>query len=342
MDEAIIAQHGLAHRRGCDDRALADQAVVDLGRGEAFARPHEPRRRVIALGAPDPPLAVVEVERRDPRAQLHVRGEVGVDRPDIAPVWLGTLRLTRDAILCEVVDEHVRAASEELRDDVAAEIVPRAVAITVVAEYVLEHLALEDVVAHRHERPAGAPRNLRWIGGLFDEADDPAGLIDIDDAKRARLRRGHGERSDREIRIECTMLILHLIDRHLVDVVTAEHGDVRGAGISDEVEVLIDGVGGASVPELAEPHLRGDDLDVLAEAGQPPVARHVLDQTRGHVLRQHVNPAVARIDEVRQHEVDDPVAPRERHSWLRPVDRERSEARALAAGHDHHEGVLHA
>ena len=49
-----------------------------------------------------------------------------------------------------------------------------------------------------------------------------------------------------------------------------------GARVADQVEVLIDGVGGAPVPELADAHLGRDDLDVLAEARQPPVARRCL------------------------------------------------------------------
>src|SRR5215470_15682258 len=96
VHEAVVRQHDLADRGRRDDRALADQAVVDLGRAVALAGAHEPGRRVVALRAADPPLSVVEVEQRDPGAQLHVRGEVAVDRADVAPVRRGALGLARD------------------------------------------------------------------------------------------------------------------------------------------------------------------------------------------------------------------------------------------------------
>ena len=69
------------------------------------------------------------------------------------------------------------------------------------------------------------------------------------------------------------MLGLHLIDGELVDVVAAEDRDVFGARVSHEVHVLEHGIGGTAIPELAEPHLRRHDLDVLGEPRQPPVAR---------------------------------------------------------------------
>ncbi len=141
MHEAVVADHALAHLRRRDDRALAHERVIDLGRRLVLARAHEPRRRVVALRAADAPLPVVEVERRHARAQLHVRGEVRLDRPDVAPVRRDAFGLARDAVLREVVDEHARAVADEARDDVLAEIVA-GVAVAA-AEHALEHFAAE-------------------------------------------------------------------------------------------------------------------------------------------------------------------------------------------------------
>jgi hypothetical protein len=49
---------------------------------------------------------------------------------------------------------------------------------------------------------------------------------------------------------------------------------------------------------LAHAHLRGHDLDVLADPAEVPVAVDVLDQARRHVLREHVDPPVAGIDKI--------------------------------------------
>jgi len=235
-----------------------------------------------------------------------------------------------------------RALRDEARDDVAAEVVARRRVAAVVDQHALEHLALEDVVAHRDQRPARAAGHLGRVLRLLDEVDDPAALVDVDDAEAAGLAGRDRERGDGEVRVEVAVGLLHLLDVELVDVVTAEHGDVRRAGVTDEVEVLVHGVGRAAVPELAEAHLRRHDLDVLAEPAEPPVAGQVLDQARRHVLREHVDAPVPRVHEVRQDEVDDPVAAGERDAGLGAVDRERAEARPLAARHDHHERVLHA
>jgi hypothetical protein len=137
------------------------------------------------------------------------------------------------------------------------------------------------------------------------------------------------------------VLFFHLIDRHLVDVVAAEHCDVLGPCITYQVQVLVHGIRRSAVPELAEAHLRRNDLDVLAESGQAPVAGQMLDQARRHVLREHVDPPVPRVHEVREDEVDDPVATGKRDAGLGPVDRQGAESGSLPAGHDHHESVFH-
>ncbi len=58
------------------------------------------------------------------------------------------------------------------------------------------------------------------------------------------------------------------------------------------------------------------------------------------VLREHVDGPDARVRQVRQDEVDDPVAAAEGHGRLGAIEREREEARALAAGHDQRDEPL--
>ena len=71
----------------------------------------------------------------------------------------------------------------------------------------------------------------------------------------------------------------HLLGIHPVDVVGAENHYVVRVFVVDQVERLIDRVGGAGVPTRAEPLLRGHRGDVLTgQTGQPPVLRNVTVQ----------------------------------------------------------------
>ena len=60
----------------------------------------------------------------------------------------------------------------------------------------------------------------------------------------------------------------HLAVIHLVDVIAGQDDDVARVFALDRVHVLVDGVGGALVPVLADALLWRDDLDELARAPQ--------------------------------------------------------------------------
>ena len=65
----------------------------------------------------------------------------------------------------------------------------------------------------------------------------------------------------------------------------------------------------------------------------------MLLERRALVLREHLDAREPRVDEVREDDVDDAVAPAEGHRGLGAVERERVEALALPAGEDHHENL---
>ena len=81
----------------------------------------------------------------------------------------------------------------------------------------------------------------------------------------------------------------------------------------DGVEVLVDRVGGALVPVLADPLLRRQDLDELAELLRDDAPAHadVAVQRLRLVLRGDEDAPQARVDAVAQGEVDDAVGPAE-------------------------------
>ena len=128
----------------------------------------------------------------------------------------------------------------------------------------------------------------------------------------------------------------HLLRVHPVDVVGAEHDDVVGPLVVDEVEALVDGVGRAGEPARSEALLRRHRRDVVAEqVRHPPGLGDVPVQRVRLVLGQHDDLEIAAVDQVGQREVDHAVEPAERHRRLGPVRGERHQALALAAGeHD--------
>ena len=75
------------------------------------------------------------------------------------------------------------------------------------------------------------------------------------------------------------------------------------------VQVLVHGVGGAEVPVLADPLLRGQDLDELAEllGDDAPPHAHVAAQRERLVLGSDEDSPQPGVDAVAEGEVDDAV-----------------------------------
>ena len=153
---------------------------------------------------------------------------------------------------------------------------------------------------------------------------------------------GHRARRHRDVGVVLPVERHHLVHVHPVDVVRAEDGHQVGVEVVDQVEVLEDRVRAAAEPHLADPHLRRDDGDEVVghQAARLPRDAQVLDQRLRHVLDEHVEREDPRVDEVGQDEVDDPVAPAERHRGLAALPREGLETRAPAPGEDQGENAI--
>ena len=108
----------------------------------------------------------------------------------------------------------------------------------------------------------------------------------------------------------------HLADVHAVDVIGAEDDHEVRIGLLDQIDVLIDGVGGAAIPVLAGgTHLRGHGNDevLLQQAAHFPAVAKVLQQALALELDQHVDGIDPGVDQVAEHEIDDAVASAEGH-----------------------------
>ena len=196
-------------------------------------------------------------------------------------------------------------------------------------------LRVEHVVAHRCQAALVVARHRRRFLDLLVEVEDPTVGVGLDHAELASLVLGHGYRRDGDAGTDVAVVVDELARIHPVDVVGAEHADEIGVLVGDQVEVLVDRVGGSREPERTAAHLRRHRRHVLAEQRrEAPGLADVAVEAVALVLGEHDHLEQTGVGEVGQGEVDQPVAAGERHGRLGPVVGEWLESLALAASKD--------
>ena len=146
-----------------------------------------------------------------------------------------------------------------------------------------------------------------------------------------------GDRGDGDFGALLHVVFDHAGDVHAVDVIAAEDGHHVRIGLLHQVDVLINGVGRALIPGfILGAHLRGhrDHELILQQAAELPALAEVLQQRLAAELRQHIDGIDPRVDEIAQHEVDDPVLAAKGDGRFGPFVGKRSQPRSLAAGED--------
>ena len=225
-----------------------------------------------------------------------------------------------------------RPAVEHRGDDVAPEVVPA------IAEPAVQGAPREDVDAQAREVAQRLARLLLPLG-------DRVLVVEREDAEPVGLADGHRLDRDRHVGALAAVLLDERAVVHLVDVVAGEDEHEVGARLVDRLAVRLDRVGGAAIPlARAVPRdVRLHDADaagVAVEVPWPPDADVVVERARV-VLRQDEHARDARVDAVREREVDDPVLAGERHGGLRPDPREQREALPFPAREDDGQRAAH-
>ena len=205
-----------------------------------------------------------------------------------------------------------------------------------------EDVGVEDVDAHRRERESGEPG---IGGGSFGFSWKPVTRSLSSTAmmpKRLRVGDRHFNRRERHRRAALLMEAQHARVVHLVDVIARQHDQVARVLAHDRIEVLVNRVGRALIPVLADALLRRQDLDELAELLRHDAPAHadVAVQRERLVLRGDEDPPQPGVDAVAEREVDDAVRAAEVDRRLRALLRERVEPLAGAAGEDDDEPVV--
>ena len=233
---------------------------------------------------------------------------------------------------------------------------PKSVGVVRV-EHVEQHVAREDVDAHRRDerlvrrcarrtsRRAGcsgrsrraAPRSAsprtRRSGRSRSNRKMP-----IADASSAvdRLRR------DRDVGLPVDVRVDQLAVVHAVEMIAGEDQVVVGVVAREVARRLPHGVGRALKPvRVVGRLLGGEDLDEpLAEEIHPVGLRDVPVERRRVELRQHEDPADVGVQAVADRDVDEAVLAADRHRRLRAELRQRKQPRALSAAEDERENFV--
>ena len=289
--------------------------------------------RDLAVG-PDRPGAIVEVELGDDVGQVDVGLPIGVDRPDVAPIDLRLFGVD-DAGVREVMRDRF-AVGDEIGDDVLAEVVRRIRIGGVAAQLIDQELGLEHVDAHAAQRGVRIAGHRRRVLRLLEERRGCGrSRRRAMTPKPLRLVQRRLEAADRHVGVRLDVLLQHLLVVHLVDVVAGQHDHVVRRVALDDVDVLIDRVGGAEIPQrLGDALRRRQDVEALVALGpeEVPAALQVADQAVRLVLRRHGDAADAGIERVRQREVDDARLAAEIDGGLGAAVGQLQQAAAAAAG----------
>ncbi len=218
-------------------------------------------------------------------------------------------------------------------NDVPAEIVRRSGLLGVARQPFEQKRRVENVDAHRRQTVIRSVRHGLRMRRLLMKIGDPPILADLHDPEARSIIERHGNAADRHVGPRCRVLIEQVAIVHLVDVVAAQNQNMIGVGSPNRFQILIHGIGGSSIPMLADSLLRRqhvDEFTPLAREAAPslmqmPVQAHRL------VLREHKHLSQAAVDAVGKSKVDDSINPRERNHGLGPISCERTKPISLAS-----------
>ncbi len=290
---------------------------------------HELGGRGHVLAGPDGPVLIVDVELGGNGGEIHVGLPERIHRAHVAPVG-ALLRAAADAGHAERVGVG-GALLHHPRDHVHAEIVVGGRVGEILFQQLVEVVGLEDVDPHGGQRGVGLARHSGWIGGFFDEGVDLAIPVHRHHPEGACLIPRHLDTGHRDPGPHVDVIEQHGGVIHLVDVIPRQHHHIPGAVIANDVQVLVDRIGGAAIPgDLVHPLLGGQQVDEFVHlvAQKGPAGLQVAQQAVGFVLGHHSDPANAGVDAVGEYEVDDAELAAEVYCRFRPVVRQLFEATA--------------
>ncbi len=174
------------------------------------------------------------------------------------------------------------------------------------------------------------------FSGFSSKRDDAALFVDRHDTEFAGgLGKRHLKAADRHVRDSLYVKGEKRAVVHLVNVIAGQDQHEAWIVCANDVEVLVDGVRGAAVPLTTDSLRSGQDFDEFSRSSarlEPgPAVQQMPDQRMRLVLGQYANAPDARVDAVRQREIDDAELAAEMEAWLGAPGRQVMQPRALPA-----------
>src|SRR4029077_15580801 len=233
-------------RTSGDDAAIRHDGV-ERGTHTILLREDEFGRRILALVSADGPLVVVEVEDRRHRDDIHVGFVIGLERAHVAPVE----RLFF-IFVNEVVGEDAIVV-DHLGQNVLAKVVAGVWILSILKQHGNEDVGVEEVDAHRPSNFLSVPgRAQSGLFGFFFEAVDAAVLVDVNHAEAEGLGEIDLDGGQGDVGSRLFVLLHHLAVVHFVDVIAGKNDDVFGLLGADGINVLINRIGCALIPLVAD------------------------------------------------------------------------------------------
>ena len=246
------------------------------------------------------------------------------------------------------------ASLDESRQQQVAEVAQSGVADPVVALVGLVGLLAVQLLEHLEEDVGLVEEDLGRHGGgggpvrLVGERGHPAQPVGLDDAVVSRVLAVHtlevGDH-DGDLRVLGAMGVHDVPVVEPVDVVRAHHQHefgIRPAEVVAQPEELVGvAVGEALLIHRAGALLRDQEAQPATRAVEVPrpAVAHLVLEGRGLVLHREPDVVDPRVDEVRQREVEQLVAPAERQCRLRPLQGEHVHPPTSTAGLDDREDL---
>ncbi len=335
IDADAVGKDGTFDPPAGDDGTGTDEtiegmahAIVALGEDEFWGWE-------VGLVGANFPILVVEIEFGGDAGEVHVRFVESVDGADIAP----EVDMAFGVLEGEGADE---VFANDRGDDVLAEVVGTFGNRRVAAEFLEEEIRVEHIDAHVGQAVVGRTRHGVGGFGLFEEMRHPMRIVGFHDAKLVRFAERHGNAGDGGLGAGGDVFLDHRLIVHFIDVIAAEDEEDIGARAFEGVDVLVDGVGGASIPVFVESLLGRENIDVFVQfaAKKAPGEVDVAVEAGGLVLREDENPPEAAVEAIRESEVDNAVSAAKGNGGLGAIASERFEARTLASGQDQRDDAL--
>ncbi len=244
---------------------------------------------MLGLQGPNRPVVVINVQLRLNGSDIHVGRPIGIDGADVAPIDDALVTTGADAGLGEVVGMSLLIAHQG-RNNIHAEVAVRTFGLGVLLQHVIKEVGVEDINAHGGQRHIGIARHGGRVFGLFDEFGDEVVIINLHDAQGRGLIAGHRDAGDGKRRAHSDMVQNQSRIIHFIDMVTGEDHHVLGTVVTDNIDILINGIGCALIPMFfVHALLGGEEVNEFIElvAQERPAGLQMAQQTVGLVLGNH-------------------------------------------------------